>query len=126
MDMEVMVIMATTARERLSQLLLPKLMLNQDITIMAMVVMAMEVMVIMATTARERLSQLLLLKLKLMLSQDIIIMVTLMAMAMDTATMDTMARGTQRLPLDTIIMDILMAMVAMDTTVTMERGRLML
>merc|ERR1712042_325931 len=80
MDMEVMVIMATMARERLSQLLLPKLMLNQDITIMAMVVMAMEVMVIIATTARERLSQLLLLKLKLMLSQDIIIMVTLMAM----------------------------------------------
>merc|ERR1719348_1897023 len=82
-------------------------------------------------------------------------MVSLMVMAMDTATMDTMARGRpmlspgiiimamdtdmvdtaitvtmargrQRLPLDTIIMDILMAMVAMDTTVTMERGRLML
>merc|ERR1712234_39824 len=110
-------------------------------------------MVIMATTARERLSQLLLLK--LMLNQDIIIMVTLMVMAMDTATMDTMARGMlmlspgiiitvtdtlmvdtaitvtmargrQRLLLDTIIMDILMVMVAMDTTVTMERGRLML
>merc|ERR1719348_155746 len=118
-----------------------------------MVVMAMEVMVIMATTARERLSQLPLLK--LMLSQDIIIMVTLMVMAMDMATMDTMARGRQmlslgiiimatdtlmvdtaitvtmargkqRLPLDTIIMDILMVMVGMDTTVTMERGRLML
>merc|ERR1711872_855737 len=115
--------------------------------------MDMEVMVIMATTARERLSQLPLLK--LMLSQDIIIMVTLMVMAMDTATMDimargrpmlspgiiimvtdtlmvdtaitvTMARGKQRLPPDIIIMDILMAMVAMDTTVTMERGRLML
>merc|ERR1711925_50894 len=68
-------------------------------------------MVIMATMARERLSQLPLLK--LMLSQDIIIMVTL-------------ARGRQRLPLDTITMDILMVMVAMDTTVTMERGRLML
>merc|ERR1712240_874335 len=40
--------------------------------------------------------------------------------------MATMARGRQRLPLDTIIMDILMAMVAMDTTVTMERGKLML
>merc|ERR1719348_1799089 len=120
---------------------------------MAMVAMDMEVMVIMATTAREKLSQLPLLK--LMLSQDIIIMVTLMVMAMDTATMDTMARGRlmlspgiiimatdtlmvdtaitvtmargrQRLPLDTIIMDILMVMVAMDTTVTMERGRLML
>ena len=90
-----------------------------------------------------------------MLSLDIIIMVTLMVMAMDTATMDIMARGRQmlslgiiimvtdtlmvdmaitvimargrpRLPLDIIIMDILMAMVAMDTTVTMERGRLML
>merc|ERR1711931_70132 len=113
----------------------------------------MEVMVIMATTARERLSQLLLLK--LMLSQDIIIMVTLMVMAMDTATMGTMARGRPMLSpgiiimaMDTlmvdtaimvtmargrpmlspgiIIMDILMAMVAMDTTVTMERGRLML
>merc|ERR1711983_81330 len=72
-------------------------------------------MVIMATTAREKLSQLLLLK--LMLSQDIIIMVTLMVTAMDTAIMVTMARGRQRLPLDTIIMDILMAMVAMDTTV---------
>merc|ERR1711872_74315 len=81
-------------------------------------------MVIMATTARERLSQLPLLK--LMLSQDIIIMVTLMVMAMDTATMDTMARGKQRLPLDTIIMDILIVMVGMDTMGTMERGRLML
>merc|ERR1712142_1377596 len=118
-----------------------------------MVAMDMEVTVIMATTARERLSQLLLLK--LMLSQDIIIMVTLMVMALDTATMDTMARGRpmlspgiiimatdtlmvdtaitvtmargkQRLPLDTIIMDILMAMAGMDTMGTMERGRLML
>merc|ERR1712042_266191 len=124
---------------------LAQLLLSQDITIMAMVVMDMEVMVIMATTARGRLSQLLLLK--PMLSQGIIIM--------DTATMDIMARGRQmlspgiiitvtdtlmvdmaitvimargrpRLPLDIIIMDILMAMVAMDTTVTMERGRLML
>merc|ERR1712098_762732 len=41
------------------------------------------------------------------------------------AIMVTMARGRQRLPLDTIIMDILMVMVAMDTMVTMERGRLM-
>merc|ERR1711902_307498 len=81
-------------------------------------------MIIMATMARERLSQLLLLK--LMPSQDIIIMVTLMVMAMDTATMDTMARGRPMLSPDTIIMDILMVMVAMDTTVTMERGRLML
>merc|ERR1711933_712676 len=91
---------------------------------MATVAMVMEVTVIMATMARERLSQLPLLK--LMLSQDIIIMVTLMVMAMDTATMVTMARGRQRLPLGTIIMDILMVMVAMDTIVTMERGRLML
>merc|ERR1712098_573754 len=57
---------------------------------------------------------------------------------MDTATMDTMARGRPMLSpgiiimamdtlmVDTIIMDILMVMVAMDTTVTMERGRLML
>ena len=59
MDMEVMVIMATMARERLSQLLLLKPMLSQDIIIMAMVVMDMVVMVIMATTERERLSQLL-------------------------------------------------------------------
>ena len=59
MDMEVMVIMATMAREGLSQLLLLKPMLSQDIIIMAMVVMDMVVMVIMATTARERLSQLL-------------------------------------------------------------------
>merc|ERR1712240_342778 len=99
---------------------LAQLLLSQDITIMAMVVMDMEVMVIMATTARGRLSQLLLLK--PMLSLDIIIMVTLMVMAMDTATMDIMARGRQMLPLDIIIMDILMAMVAMNTTVTMERG----
>merc|ERR1719348_1613845 len=37
-----------------------------------------------------------------------------------------MARGKQRLLLDTIIMDILMVMVGMDTMGTMERGRLML
>merc|ERR1719348_407653 len=61
-----------------------------------------------------------------MLSQDIIIMVTLMVMAMDTATMDIMARGRPMLPLDIIIMDILMVMVGMDTMGTMERGRLML
>merc|ERR1712002_308980 len=76
-------------------------------------------------------------------------MVTLMVMAMDMATMDTMARerpmlspgiiimgmdtlmvtmgrGKQRLLLDTIIMDILMVMVGMDTMGTMERGRLLL
>merc|ERR1719347_357412 len=46
----------------------------------------------------------------------------------DTAITVTMARGKQRLPLDTIIMDILMVMVGMgmDTMGTMERGRLML
>merc|ERR1712234_43485 len=59
-----------------------------------------------------------------MLNQDIIIMVTLMVMAMDTATTDTMARGRQRLLLDTIIMDILMVMVVMDTMVTTARERL--
>merc|ERR1711872_860307 len=83
----------------------------------------MGVMVIMATTARERLSQLL--PLKLMLSPGIIIM-AMDTLMVDTAITVTMVRGRQRLPLDTIIMDILMAMVAMDTTVTMERGRLML
>merc|ERR1712098_944059 len=96
MAMEVMVIMATMARERLSQLLLLKLMLNQDIIIMATVAMDMEVMVIMATTARERLGQLPLLR----LSQDIILMV----IAMDTATMDTMARGRPMLSPGIIIM----------------------
>merc|ERR1712098_344414 len=85
--------------------------------------MDMEVMVIMATTARERLSQLL--SLKLMLSQDIIIMATDTLMV-DPAITVTMASGRQRLPLDTIIMDILMDMVGMDTMGTMERGRLML
>merc|ERR1711872_960657 len=109
MAMGVMVIMATTAREKLSQLLLLKLMLklmlNQDIIIKVTVAMDMEVTVIMGTMARERLSQLPLLK--LMLSQDIIIMATDTLMV-DTAIMVTMARGRQRLPLDTIIMDILM------------------
>merc|ERR1711862_861005 len=60
-----------------------------------------------------------------MLSLGIIIMATDTLMV-DTAIMVTMARGSQRLPLGTIIMDILMVMVAMDTMVTMERGRLML
>merc|ERR1712058_64428 len=60
-----------------------------------------------------------------MLSSGIIIMATDTLMV-DTAITVTMARGKQRLPLDTIIMDILMVMVAMDTTGTMERGRLML
>merc|ERR1712058_206473 len=91
---------------------------------MAMVVMDMEVIVIMATMARERLSQLLLLK--LMLSQDIIIMFTLMVMAMDTATMDTMARGRPMLSQDTITMVMVMDMDMgdMDTMVTMARERL--
>merc|ERR1719347_1197445 len=44
----------------------------------------------------------------------------------DTAITVTMARGKQRLPLDTIIMDILMVMVGMDTMGTTERERLML
>merc|ERR1719334_3085971 len=60
-----------------------------------------------------------------MLSPGIIIMVTDTLMV-DMAITVTMARGKQRLPLDTIIMDILMVMVGMDTMGTMERGRLML
>merc|ERR1712240_354882 len=103
---------------------LAQLLLSQDITIMAMVVMDMEVMVIMATTARGRLSQLLLLK--PMLSLDIIIMVTLMVMAMDTATMDIMARGRQMLSPGIIITVTDTLMVDMVITVIMERGRLML
>merc|ERR1712058_216288 len=91
---------------------------------MATVAMDMEVMVIMATTARERLSQLLLLK--LMLSQDIIIMFTLMVMAMDTATMDTMARGRPMLSQGIIIMATDTLMVDTAITVTMASGRLML
>merc|ERR1712098_397434 len=54
-------------------------------------------------------------------------------MAMDTATMDTMARGRPMLSpgiiimaTDTLMGDILMVMVGMDTMGTMERGRLML
>merc|ERR1712072_328697 len=65
--------MATTARESLSQLLLLKLMLNQDIIIMV----TLMVMATMVTTARER------------LSQDIIIMVTVMV-DMAITVMDTM------------------------------------
>merc|ERR1711931_606646 len=77
----------------------------------------------MATTARERLSQLLLLKLKLMLSQDVIIMDILMAMvAMDTTV--TMERGRLMLSQDTITMVMAMDMVDMDTMVTMARERL--
>merc|ERR1711872_778595 len=118
--MEVTVIMATTAREMLSQLLLLKPMLSQDIIIMATVVMDMEVTVIMATTAREMLSQLLLLK--PMLSLDIIIMDILMVMvAMDTTV--TMERGRPMLSQDTTIMVMAMDM-DMDTMVTMARERL--
>merc|ERR1711933_517738 len=88
---------------------------------MATVAMVMEVTVIMATMARERLSQLPLLK--LMLSQDIIIMVTLMVMAMDTATMDTMARGRPMLSQGIIIMAMDTLMVDTAIMVTMARGR---
>merc|ERR1712082_269005 len=84
--------------------------------------MAMEVMVIMATTAKERLNQQLLLM--QMLNQDIIIMVTLTVMAMDTATMDTMARGRPMLSPGIIIMATDTLMVDMDTMVTMARERL--
>merc|ERR1711872_368373 len=113
MDMEVMVIMATTARERLSQLPLLKLMLSQDIIIMVtLMVMAMD-MATMDTMARER----------PMLNPGIIIM-GMDTLMVDTAITVTMARGKQRLLLDTIIMDILMVMVGMDTMVTMARERL--
>merc|ERR1711872_667651 len=106
--------MATTARERLSQLLLLKLMLNQDIIIMATVAMVMDMdTATMGTVARGRPT----------LSPGIIIM-AMDTLMVDTAIMVTMARGRQRLPLDTITMDILMVMVAMDTTVTMARERL--
>merc|ERR1712098_936488 len=81
----------------------------------------MEVMVIMATMARERLSQLLLLK--LMLNQGIIIM-AMDTLMVDTAITVTMARGKQRLPLDTIIMVMVMDMGDMDTMVTMAREML--
>merc|ERR1712098_187719 len=58
-----------------------------------------------------------------MLSPGIIIMATDTLMV-DTAITVTMARGRQRLPLDIIIMDILMDMVDMGTMVTMARERL--
>merc|ERR1719347_1918446 len=109
-----MVIMATTARERLSQLPLLKLMLSQDIIIMGTDTLMADT-AITVTMARG----------KPMLSPGIIIMATDTLMV-DTAITVTMARGKQRLPLDTIIMDILMVMVAMDTMDTMERGRLLL
>merc|ERR1719187_711246 len=110
MDMEVMVIMATTARERLSQLPLLKLMLSQDIIIMVtLMVMAMD-MATMDTMARER----------PMLSPGIIIM-GMDTLMVDTAITVTMARGKQRLLLDTITMDMAMDMGDMDTMVTMAR-----
>merc|ERR1712003_54831 len=52
------------------------------------------------------------------------IIVTLMVMAMDTATMDTMARGRLMLSQDTITMVMAMDMGDMDTMVTMARERL--
>merc|ERR1712133_9562 len=115
--MEVMVIMATMVRERLSQLLLLKLMLSQDIIIMVTLMVMARDTATMATMARGR----------PMLSPGIIIMATDTLMV-DTAIMVTMAREKQRLPLDTIIMDILMVMAVymgdMDTMVTMARERL--
>merc|ERR1719516_886447 len=53
-----------------------------------------------------------------------IIMVTLMVMAMDMATMDTMARERPMLSQDTITMVMAMDMGDMDTMVTMARERL--
>merc|ERR1712098_1003641 len=107
--MEVMVIMATTARERLSQLPLLKLMLSQDIIIMD-ILMVMVAMDTMGTMERGR----------LMLSQDTITMVMAMDMV-DMDTMDTMAR--ERLSPDIIIMVTVMvdmAIMVMDTTVNKQ------
>merc|ERR1711872_1147157 len=113
MDMEVMVIMATMARERLSQLPLLKLMLSQDIIIMVTLMVMVMDMATMDTMARGR----------PMLSPGIIIM-GMDTLMVDTAITVTMAREKQRPPLDTIIMDILMVMVDMDTMVTMAREKL--
>merc|ERR1712058_54715 len=101
--------MATTARERLSQLLLLKLMLSQDIIIMV-TLMVMAGMVTMGTMERGR----------LMLSQDIITMV----MAMDMGDMDTMVTmARERLSQDiinmvTVMVD--MAIMVMDTMVNKQ------
>merc|ERR1711970_1172394 len=96
--------MATMERE--------KLMLSQDITIMAMLAMDMVAMVTMAM-ARE--------KLKLMLSQDITTMVTLMDMAMDMAIMDMVDMVTMDMDMERgrpppliivmILVDMIMALV---------------
>merc|ERR1711872_621811 len=104
--------MATTARERLSQLLLLKLMLNQDIIIMATVAMDMDTAT-MGTMARGRPT----------LSPGIIIM-AMDTLMVDMAIMVTMERGRLMLSQDTITMVMAMDMVDMDTMVTMARERL--
>merc|ERR1712126_123640 len=106
MDMEVMVIMATTARERLSQLPLLKLMLSQDIIIMVTLMVMVMDMATMDTMARGR----------PMLSPGIITMDMV-----DMDTMVTMAR--EKLSQDIIIMVTVMvdmAIMVMDTTVNKQ------
>merc|ERR1719233_827302 len=72
-------------RGKLRPLLLLRLMLSQDITIM---VTLMDMAMVMDTMVMERGKLRPLLLLKLMLNQDIIIMATLMDMVTDMATMD--------------------------------------
>merc|ERR1712034_201409 len=109
MAMELMVIMVTMARERLSQVLLLKLMLNQGIIIMATDTLMVDT-AITVTMARG----------KQKLPQDTITMVMVMDMG-DMDTMVTMARG--RVSQDIIIMVTVMvdmAIMVMDTTVNKQ------
>merc|ERR1712066_1064789 len=109
--MEVMVIMATMARERLSQLLLLKPMLSPGIIIMVTDTLMVD-MAITVTMARGRPR----------LPLDIII--TAMAMDMvDMDTMVTMERGRLMPSQDTITMDMAMDMdmdMVMDTMVNKQ------
>merc|ERR1711872_718450 len=90
MDMEVMVIMATTARERLSQLPLLKLMLSPGIIIMGMDTLMVDT-AITVTTARGK--------------QRLLLDTITMVMAMDMGDMDTMVTmARERLSQDIIIM----------------------
>merc|ERR1712234_43713 len=108
MDMEVMVIMATMARERLSQLPLLKLMLSQDIIIMVTLMVMVVDMATMDTMERGR----------LMLSQDTITMV----MAMDMVDMDTMVTmAREKLSQDIIIMVTVMVDMAIMVMDTMDK-----
>merc|ERR1712234_64281 len=109
-----MVIMATTARERLSQLLLLQVMLMLSPGIIIMVTDTLMVdTAITDTMARGRQ--------RLMVSQDTITMV----MAMDMVVMDTMVTtARERLSQDIIIMVTVMvdmAITVMDTTVNKQQ-----